>query len=82
MDILKKFLIRLYRHTIRKDNLYDGNSNMSIDEALRYATEELGEVATSITRERYSTTLDECIDLAHCAFLIYRAVVKESKDDR
>lgn len=69
------FLDALKRHAERKAELYDGvNKNMPIDTALRYATEELGEVATAITRERYQSASDECIDLAHCAFLIYKSI--------
>lgn len=79
-----EFLKRLYINTKRKAELYDGvNKNIAIDTTLRLATEELGEVATAITRERWNSAMDECIDLAHCAFLIYKSVydnkIKPSK---
>jgi NTP pyrophosphatase (non-canonical NTP hydrolase) len=76
--MLKLFLQILKAHAKRKAKLYDGiDRDMPIDTALRYAIEELGEVATAISRDRYHSALDECIDLAHCAFLIYQAIIKE-----
>lgn len=81
-DELEYFLQRLGKHTRRKALLYDGiNNNMSVDAALRYATEELGEVATAITRDRYNSAKDECIDLAHCAILIYLALKRMETND-
>ena len=75
MRLLIDFLKRLYIHAQRKAKLYDGiDRDMPIDTALRYATEELGEVATAISRDRYNSAMDECIDLAHCAFLIYKSI--------
>jgi NTP pyrophosphatase (non-canonical NTP hydrolase) len=51
---------------------YDGiNVGMKPDTALRLATEELGEVASAITRDRFNSARDECLDLAHCALLLY-----------
>jgi NTP pyrophosphatase (non-canonical NTP hydrolase) len=76
--MIKDFLKILEILSDRKAKLYDGIDNdMTIDTALRHATEELGEIATAITRDRYHSALDECIDLAHCAFLIYQAISKE-----
>ncbi len=73
--MLINFLKRLYIHAQRKAKLYDGiNTDMPIDTAIRYTIEELGEVAAEISRDRYSSALDECIDLAHCAFLIYKSI--------
>jgi len=77
---IKKFLKRLEIHSERKAKLYDGiDTNMPIDTALRYAAEELGEVATAISRDRFNSAKDECIDLAHCAYLIYLAIERDSK---
>jgi len=77
------FLQILEKHSEQKAKLYDGiNTNMPIDTALRYATEELGEVATAISRDRYHSALDECIDLAHCAFLIYKAISEQKGINR
>jgi hypothetical protein len=80
---LKSFLRVLEVHTGNKAKLYDGiNANMPVDTALRYAIEELGEVATAINRDRFLSALDECIDLAHCAFLIYQAICKQKEIER
>ena len=69
------FLRKLQNHAEVKAKLYDGvDTDMPIDTALRYATEELGEVATAISRNRLNSVKDECIDLAHCAMLIFLSV--------
>jgi hypothetical protein len=79
MKLLLFFLDVLKTHAEIKEKLYDGiNTDMPVDTALRYATEELGEIATAISRDRYHSAMDECIDLAHCAFLIYKSI-SESK---
>jgi NTP pyrophosphatase (non-canonical NTP hydrolase) len=78
---IKRFLSLLELHTERKAKLYDGfNTNMTPNDALRYAIEELGEVASDITRYRYSSARDECIDLAHCVLLIYLCIF-DAKDE-
>ncbi len=75
MTKIKSFCTQLEKHTKRKANLYDGfNNNMHPDYALRLATEELGEIASAITRDRLGLAEKECIDLAHCAFLILEAL--------
>lgn len=75
MDRLEFFLKVLKDHAVRKAKLYDGvDTDMPVDTALRYAVEELGEIATAISRNRYQSAVDECIDLAHCAFLIYVSI--------
>jgi len=80
MKLFMFFLDVLKTHGERKAKLYDGiNINMPIDTALRYATEELGEVATAISRDRYHSAMDECIDLAHCAFLIYKSISEQKE---
>lgn len=80
MKMLKLFLTILKKHAKIKEKLYDGiDTNMSIDTALRYAIEEIGEIATAISRNRYNSAADECIDLAHCAFLIYKAILEREK---
>lgn len=71
--ILNEFLDRVRKQTERKAELYDGvNKGMTLDRALTVAAEELGEVASAITRERIHSIKDESIDLAHCALLIYK----------
>jgi NTP pyrophosphatase (non-canonical NTP hydrolase) len=79
--MIENFLERLKLHTERKAKLYDGfNQDIVVDRALRYAIEELGEIATAITRQRYNSAMDECIDLAHCAFLLYKAISTNKED--
>lgn len=79
---IRVFNARLYRHAILKAKLFDGiHANMSVEAALRRATEELGEVAAAITRHRYNSVKDECIDLAHCAMLIVFAVNRLHRKD-
>ena len=74
------FLNKLKGHTDHKAKLYDGiNNDMPIDTALRYLIEEVGEVATEISRERLSTAVNETIDVAHCAMLVCFAIQREMK---
>jgi|WetSurMetagenome_2_1015567.scaffolds.fasta_scaffold612527_2 hypothetical protein len=80
MDLLEEFISRLREHAIKKAKLYDGiDTNMPIDTALRYTIEELGEVATAVTRDRFHSAMDECIDLAHCSFLTYKSISEKEK---
>lgn len=75
MTTIRDFVEKLVIHAERKAILYDGVGNdMPVDTALRYAIEEIGEVATDISRDRIQGAKDECIDLAHCAMLIYFAL--------
>ena len=75
MENIDKFCEDLKEHTIRKKRLYDGvNKEMSTEYALGLAIEELGEIAGALTRSRYKLAEYECIDLAHCAFLIKCAI--------
>ena len=78
--LLDSFLQNMEFQAKRKDELYDGaNKDMAIDTALRYIIEELGEVSQEITRDRLQSALDECVDLGHCVFLLYQAIMR-SKD--
>ena len=80
--ILDSFLLNLEFQSQRKAKLYDGiNRDMSVDTALRYLVEELGEVSQEITRDRLQSAMDECIDLAHCVFLLYLAIWKLKKNE-
>lgn len=73
----KDFCTSLYRQAQRKATFYDGsNRDLAVDTSLRYATEELGEVASEISRERWLQAEAECIDLAHTAFLIWKSLRK------
>lgn len=75
LEYSKYFTEALSHHAERKFTLYDGiNSSHPIDAALRFASEELGEVATAITRERWMQAEAECIDLAHTAMLVALAI--------
>jgi hypothetical protein len=81
--IVNEFLIRLYKHTKRKAVLYDGlNANMTTDNAIILIVEELGEVASELTRHRWSSALDECIDVAHCILLLYITILKTKELDK
>lgn len=73
-----EFCKKLIGHAKRKAKLYDGiNNNMPIDTALRYLIEEVGEVATEISRDRLSAAINETIDVAYCAMLVCFAIQKE-----
>ena len=56
----------------------NGDESSLRDYMLRLATEELGEVASAITRERYDLARAECIDLAHCALLMWIALENDA----
>ena len=82
-DFIVEFVNKLDAHAKRKATLYDGietanrrEDDMSIDFFLRCAIEELGEVASAITRERWQLAFEECIDVAHTAMLIALAIRK------
>jgi hypothetical protein len=71
---IRKFLVALQNHARQKRKLYDGADRVQPgkqDIWLRYAIEELGEVAAAISRDRLELAKAECIDLAHCAMLLY-----------
>ena len=76
MDI-DEFFEKLKNQAIKKTQLYDGVDNV-VDprHAIALAVEELGEISSAITRDRLDLAKCECIDLAHCAFLISQAIVK------
>lgn len=77
MNDLEEFLEWIARQAVRKDELYDGVQNArQLDEVMRFTIEELGEVSSAITRERWELAKAECVDLAHCAFLLYRIIKK------
>lgn len=80
--LIEEFLSRLAKHTERKAVIYDGvNQNRSADFWLRCAIEELGEVATAITRNRLNSAADECIDVAHVALCLYIKLNEVKSDD-
>ncbi len=66
---------------MRKADLYDGAGDAKVDNrdvwyALALLTEETGEVASALIRERAELARVETIDSAHCAFLIWRHLGK------
>jgi len=84
MSNLDEFLAMLQRQAVEKAKLYDGAETFTgfaqrenivpssqVDFGVRLAAEELGEIASAITRNRRSLARAECIDLAHCAFLLW-----------
>lgn len=76
------FLKKLKVHAERKKQMYDGsNKTLPVDYCLRFAIEELGEVASAITRNRTTLAEYECVDLAHCAYLIYQALKRSEETD-
>ena len=80
LTYLEELLTVLETHAERKKELYDGgNRDFPLDKVLRFATEELGEVAAAVTRKRTALAIDECIDLAHCAYLIYQTLKQQEK---
>lgn len=82
MDKISKFCKTLEFQARRKAILYDGfNAKMTPKDALTNASEELGEIASAINRQRWNSVEDECIDLAHTAMLIYIAVRRMRKEN-
>lgn len=78
---IDEFLVILRKHAIRKSMLYDGvkvAAASSPDVCLRYATEELGEIAAALTRERLKLAEYESIDLAHAAMLIWMSLAEKT----
>ena len=80
MTKLDRFVKRLKAQAHEKAQLYDGEGGLIQrvghestleDYSLRLATEELGEIASALTRNRRNLAKEECIDLAHCAFLLW-----------
>jgi NTP pyrophosphatase (non-canonical NTP hydrolase) len=79
MKNIKKFTKSLESHAIRKKYLYDGfnSSNNNLKDPFKVMTlliEEVGEVSSALTRGRLSSAKDECIDVAHCAMLLYNCI--------
>lgn len=77
------FCEKLSTHARRKAALYDGvetanRKDMDVSFFLLCATEELGEIASALIRERHSLALEECVDLAHTALLIAFALQSKS----
>lgn len=82
--ILKK----VQKQMERKKKLYDGFNSLSKDTVdqsisrfMMSITEEHGEVASALIRERYQSALDETIDIIHSAILLYLAIEKKKKED-
>lgn len=75
ISLLRVFLEKVEEQGKRKAELYDGiNTSSTLDRTLRLLTEEIGEVASAVTRDRFQLAKVECIDVAHCAFLVYLAL--------
>ena len=82
------FLDRLRDQAQRKRALYDGVKGTRAvgfrdtpDVWLRFLTEEVGEIAAAITRERWQLAMAECLDVAHCAMLLYLVLEGKEKSD-
>ena len=86
MDKEIERLLKLVDAQIRlKAKLYDGVDSIGavgtsgfepISRFMISLTEEIGEVASSITRHRYELAKAECIDVAHSVLLLYLAIEK------
>lgn len=72
---MDEFIKLLCKQVERKAKLYDGiNQTRTTDQWLRFSVEELGEVSSALTRERYELAKVECIDLAHAILCLYLAI--------
>lgn len=81
MNSIEEFCETLKNQTIKKAQLYDGVDNVNYPRhALALAVEELREISSAITRNRLDLAKCECIDLAHCAYLISQAITKSQKE--
>jgi len=70
-----KFLKRLQAHAIRKADMYDGvNRSCTIDRAIKLVGEEFGEINSALIRDRVLLAEEECLDVAHAVFLLWRAI--------
>ena len=82
LEFIDRFTCLLKEHA--KAKLYDGIRGVhNLNEMLRLAVEELGDVASAITqqidysRERPILAFRECVDLAYCALLVALALDRE-----
>ena len=81
MRQIEEFLGLLRQHIEEKATLYDGiNAHNTTERAFILAAEELGEIADAIIRGRKHSIYYESIDLAHCAFLIWATIEKDTKN--
>lgn len=75
------FMAYLTKHIERKKEFYDGANEkvkkLDTSYVLALCTEELGEIASALVRNRLHAARYECIDLAHTALLLFLAI--ESK---
>lgn len=79
LQFIDNFLDRLKIHARTKAELFDGiQARRSLDETVRFAIEELGEVSSAITRHRLELAKAECLDVAHCALLIAFALERDN----
>lgn len=80
--------IKLVKHDIkRKANLYDGHNSVTgmdkdIFKMMSSVTEEAGEIASAINRERYELAMSECVNLAQVTFVLFKAIeIKLASND-
>lgn len=79
--MVEDFCEKLKRHAEKKACLYDGaDKNADISQLVMYLAEEVGEVSSALTRDRPILARYECLDVAHCAFLIYSTLMQEPSD--
>lgn len=85
---VKRILQRAERQIERKAKLYDGvdsvnrdDPDKSISKFMFSITEEHGEVASALIRDRYHSALDECIDVICSTILLHIAIEKKKLED-
>jgi len=84
---LESFCNELKHQAKRRQQLYDGYNNATgFDKddfkLITAMVEELGEIASAIIRERPEAAKAECIDLAHCCFLLYCKLSNKLESDQ
>ncbi len=79
MTAIQEFLALVDKQAENKKDLYDGynSSWMNQNNAIVCLVEEVGEVADASLRKRYLLAMAECVDVAHCAFLVWNEIRKE-----
>lgn len=81
---LELFFNQIKHQANRKQLLYDGynkatKTDTDLFKLVTMITEEVGEVASHIIRERLEAAKAECIDIAHCVFSLFCRLNNEKK---
>jgi len=74
----KPFVELLQKQIKRKAELYDGiHASRPIYEWLAFLSEETGEVASELIRDRLESAQAECVDVAHTAMLLWMELERQ-----